>query len=351
MIRIRSISKKLGNFTLRNISLNVKENEYLVLLGASGAGKTVLLELLAGLVLPDTGTIVLDGRDITREKIQKRKIGLVYQDHALFPHMTVYKNIAYGLAATGLNRKNIREKVRALAKQTGVEHLLERKPSTLSGGEAQRTALARTLAPEPRCLLLDEPLSSLDRGARSGLRSLLRNLHRQGYTVIHVTHNYEEAASLASRVAVIENGSLTQTGQIEEVLKHPASEFVAEFTGIRNFFKGELRRPKHGETASFLTEDLTLSILTDAEAGPGYCLVRSKDVTVSAVRPDTSARNRFRGTVVDIEPVHPGMEVKIDIGFHISALCTGESVNTLAIEVGGSVWVTFKASAVVFISR
>jgi len=350
MIAIKSVSKKLGDFVLRDISLDINKNEYLVLLGASGVGKTVLLELLAGLTLPDRGTIMLEGRDITREKIQRRKIGLVYQDQALFPHMTVYNNIAYGLKSSGLNRMKIREKVSLLAEQVGVTHLLERKPLTLSGGEAQRTALARTLAVEPRCILLDEPLSSLDRGARSGMRSLLRNLHREGYTVIHVTHNYEEAVSLASRVAIMENGTITQTGSVEEVFQHPTSKFVAEFMGIRNFFKGELSTTEGKTTASFMTGKLTLSILTDADSGPGYAMIRSEDVTVSQGRPGTSARNEFRGTVMDIEPARMGMEIIIDIGINISALLTLESVEKLDIGIGKTVWISFKASAVTFFS-
>ena len=352
MLSLANVSKRLGGFAMSDVTFDVAEGEYFVVLGASGVGKTVLLEAIAGLLDVDSGSIELDGADITRERIQRRRTALVYQDRALFPHMSVRDNIAYGLRCRRLSAAEIEGRVRGLAGEVGVADILERSPDTLSGGEAQRVALARALATEPRCLLLDEPLSALDVGARRGMRALLRRLNRSGHTMVHVTHDYEEAISLASRVAVIEGGRTAQVGTPEEVFRHPKSEFVAAFLGVRNFFKGRLERPQAGgELAEFVTSGPTFRVLTGAAPGPGHLMLRSEDVTVSNAPGQTSARNSFEGTVVDIAPARLGVEVSVDIGVEISALVTAESVDRLGLEVGKRARVSFKASAARFIEE
>lgn len=347
MLSIRNFCKTFDDFALRDISFDVKEGEYFALLGASGVGKTVLLEGIAGLVKLDSGTVSLDGRDITGEKIQKRNMTLVYQDQNLFPHMTVRQNIGYGLRSKKVKSVEIDDRVEKLAEDVGVRDLLDRRPETLSGGEAQRVVLGRALGTDPRCLLLDEPISSLDAGSRSGLRALLRKLNRRGLTMVHVTHDYEEAVSLASRVAIMEHGRIVQIGKPEEIFHHPKSEFVAGFIGIRNFLKGELRRPSgaSGGMAEFITDGLSLTILTDAPNGPGFFTIRSEDITLSNSRQETSARNTFEGTIIDIAPARLGVEVTIDIGVEISALVTEGSVKRLGMECGRNIWASFKATA------
>lgn len=351
MLSVKNLSKDYGEFAIRDVSFEVEEGEYFVLLGASGVGKTVLLEAIAGLVRPDSGQVFLDGRDITNEKIQKRGLGLVYQDQALFPHMTVRGNIAYGLRHRRFTRDRIREKVNRMAQLVGAEDLLHRYPSTLSGGETQRVALARTLAIHPRCLLLDEPISSLDMQSRSEMRALLRTLHRKGHTLLHVTHDYEEALSLASRVGIMEDGALVQTGEPKELFHNPRSQFVAQFIGIRNFFKGRLEAPGsgNGTTSRFVANGLHLSVLTDGKAGPGHLMLRSEDITVSKSRTDTSALNNFKGLIVDIAPARLGVEVTVDIGVDITALVTQGSVSRMTLECGQDVWISFKATAAQFI--
>ena len=353
MLSVRNIRKHLGDFAITGVSFDVADGEYFVLLGASGVGKTVLLETIAGLLSPDEGEIILDGKDITNERIQKRRMGLVYQDRALFPHMTVYQNIAYGLRGGRRGRAAAREKVKALANDVGVNDLLNRHPATLSGGEAQRVALARALAIDPRCLLLDEPISSLDTQARSEVRAVLRSLNRNGHTVVHVTHDYEEAVSLASRVGIMENGTIVQTGAPKEVFHHPKSEFVARFVGIRNFFQGRLEPARRGagSLAHFVTSGLGFLILTDARPGPGYIILRSEDITVSRTCTHTSAQNSFMGAVVDLAPARLGVEVTIDIGVELAGLLTTESVERLGLQCGQKVWASFKATAARFIEE
>ena len=353
MLVVRNLSKSLGAFSFRDASFDINEGEYFVLLGASGVGKTVLLEMIAGLVRPDSGQIILDGKDITKERIQKRRIGLVYQDQALFPHLSVRQNIAYGLRCQGLGRPRIRSKVNELAENVGVQELLDRGIEALSGGEAQRVALARTLATEPRCLLLDEPIASLDAQSRGEVRTLLRNLNREGQTMLHVTHDYEEAISLATRIAIMENGTVVQIGTPESILQSPKSEFVASFVGIKNFFKGTLRPPRqNGQLSEFVgPQGVRFQVLTEENPGPGCLIFRSEDVAISNERPQTSARNVFEGKILDIIPAKLGVEVSVQIGVKVSALVTQSSIRLLGLEIGKTVWVNFKASAGRFLSE
>jgi len=353
MLGLKSVSKRLGEFEMADVSFEVGEGEYFVLLGASGVGKTVLLETIAGLIPADEGRISLGDRDITTERIQKRNVALVYQDRALFPHLSVRENIAYGLRCRRLGSAEIARRVGELAEEVGVAGLLERLPETLSGGEAQRVALARALATEPECLLLDEPLSALDTEARGRMRALLRKLNRRGRAMLHVTHDYEEALSLASRVAIMEGGRIAQVGTPDEVFRHPKSEFVARFVGVRNFFKGELSLPGGREAlAQFRTAaGPTFRILTDTAPGPGYVMLRSEDITVALSEQETSARNSFQGAVVDVAPARLGVEVSVDIGVEMSALVTATSVERLGLGIGKTVRVSFKATAARFIGE
>ncbi|MHC4842253.1 MAG: ABC transporter ATP-binding protein, partial [Planctomycetota bacterium] len=218
MLSVREISKAFdGNLIIEDVSFEVSEGQYFVLLGASGVGKSLLFETIAGAVYPDRGKIFLDGKDITTEKIQKRKIGLVFQDNVLFPHMRVYENVAYPLKCRKMNGTEIKKRIMKLADDFGFTSLLKRKPSTLSGGESQRVSLARAVASEPRCLLLDEPLSSLDASSRPEIRALLRKMNSRGQTVVHITHDYAEAVSLGTHIAVMEKGRIAQVGTIEDI--------------------------------------------------------------------------------------------------------------------------------------
>jgi len=327
----------------------VAEGEYFILLGASGVGKTILLETITGILPADDGRIMLNGRDITHERMQKRRIGLVFQNQTLFPHMSVRGNIEYGLRSGKVGRRIAAERAGNIARDLEITGLLGRKPGTLSGGEAQRVALARALVTEPACLLLDEPLTSLDIAARSGMRALLRRLNRDGMTMIHVTHDYEEAISLATRIGVMERGTIAQVGSPREIFRRPGSEFVARFVGIRNFFPGRLLRQGGSGEAAFEFSGLNLVLMSEVPQGEGYVVIRSEDVTISIERSPSSARNVFGGTITDIFPARLGVEVIVDIGVEIAALVTGESVERLGLECGSRVYVSVKASAVRFI--
>ncbi len=353
MLRVDNLSKRLGDFEISNISFEIEEGAYFALLGASGVGKSILLEAISGIMPPDSGGIFLDGKEITHEKIQKRRLVLVHQNQSLFPHLTVKQNIAYGLKCLGRPREVIRRKVAQLAEAVAVDGLLDRYPPTLSGGEAQRVALARSLAIEPRCLLLDEPLSALDNQSRNELRALLREVNRQGYTIIHVTHDFEETISLANRVAVMEKGSIAQVGSPREVFQHPRSEFVAQFIGIKNFFYGQLNGLERGEadsfrTGNFATGDLNILVHTDHEPGLGHVCIGSDEIVISTAKPSSSARNTFEGMITDISNARSGVEIVVDIGREVAVVITPESLVSMELSYGDRVWIEFKATAAKF---
>jgi sulfate/thiosulfate transport system ATP-binding protein len=266
-IDIESVSKNFGAFAaLTDVSLKVPSGELVALLGPSGSGKTSLLRIIAGLESPDSGRILFDGVEATQRHVQERKVGFVFQHYALFRHMTVFDNIAFGLTVkpkkSRLSKEDIRDKVYTLLKLIQLEQLSDRYPAQLSGGQRQRVALARALAVEPQVLLLDEPFGALDAKVRLELRRWLRRLHDEIHvTSVFVTHDQEEALEVADRIVVMNQGRIEQQGTPGEVYDRPASPFVYDFLGNVNLFQGrvhegtarmgglELASPEHAETS------------------------------------------------------------------------------------------------------
>jgi molybdopterin-binding protein len=347
MLELKNITKRFSDFSLKNVSFKVEKGDYFVLLGESGAGKSMLLETIAGLVQPESGTILMEKIDITHQKIQNRKIGLVFQDHAVFPHMSVQENIAYSLHGSKLTRKEKEQRVHSVADQLSILDLVNRKPSTLSGGELQRVALARTLIQQPKILLLDEPLASLDSRIKSDLRSLLRKIHHQGQTILHVTHDYEEALSLGNRIAVIHNGTIIQEGNPEEVFRNPKSEFVAHFVGVRNFFKASF---PGADNLVLVENKVAIKLLPPDHAVEGFVMIRGEDIILSNNNFESSATNNLEGTITEIIPGVRGIDVVVDVGIPLHALITAESLSNLELTEGKRIWVHFKATAVKFIA-
>ncbi|MBM6593571.1 ABC transporter ATP-binding protein [Microvirga pudoricolor] len=232
-LEIRQVSKVFTDHTaVSNVSLTVNDGEFLVLLGPSGCGKSTLLRMIAGLELPTYGDIVIGGRLATRLQPKDRNIAMVFQNYALYPHLTVYENIAFPLRVRGANTKNVDEKVRWAAGLVGLDSLLKRKPRQMSGGERQRTALARSLVRDPDVFLLDEPLSNLDAKLRHSAREELRQFQdRVGVTSVYVTHDQVEAMGLGDRIVVMQGGTVRQIGTPEEIYQYPADTFVATFMG------------------------------------------------------------------------------------------------------------------------
>jgi sulfate transport system ATP-binding protein len=245
-IEVRNLTKQFGTFAaLRDVSFTVRTGELVALLGPSGSGKTTLLRLIAGLDTPDAGVVLFDGDDATSRSAKDRGVGFVFQHYALFRHMTVFENVAFGMRvrprAVRPVEEQIRKRVHELLALVQLDYLGDRYPSQLSGGQRQRVALARALAVEPKLLLLDEPFGALDAKVRQELRRWLRRLHQEIHlTSVFVTHDQEEALELANRVVVMNEGRIEQDGTPDEVLEHPATPFVVNFLGNVNIFHGRV---------------------------------------------------------------------------------------------------------------
>jgi len=237
LLSIRNVQKFYGRLAaVGGVSLDIRENEFFALLGASGSGKTTLLRMLAGFETPTSGAILLDGQDVSAVPPNHRPVNLMFQSYALFPHMTVAQNIAYGLEMDRMPRSEIRTRVDEMLEVIQLSHLSGRKPEQLSGGQRQRVALARALVKRPRVLLLDEPLGALDKKLRGEMQLELKRIQDEfGITFIVVTHDQEEALVMADRVAILKDGLLLQCGTPHEIYEHPESRFAADFIGVMNF--------------------------------------------------------------------------------------------------------------------
>lgn len=247
-IKIDQINKKFGDFqALNGINLTIESGELIALLGPSGCGKTTLLRIIAGLDKPDSGAIYFDGQNVTNEHVSSRGIGFVFQHYALFKHMSVFDNVAFGLQvqprSIRLSKKEIKEKVTHLLKMVQLDWLAKARPNQLSGGQRQRVALARALAVDPKVLLLDEPFGALDAKVRKDLRRWLRNLHHElNVTSLFVTHDQDEALEVADRIVVMNHGVIEQTGTPEHIYHTPSTPFVTEFLGDVNVFHGRMEK-------------------------------------------------------------------------------------------------------------
>jgi ABC-type Fe3+/spermidine/putrescine transport system ATPase subunit len=349
MLRLTNITRRLGDFALRDLNLEVADGEYYVLLGRSGSGKTQLLELIAGLEHPDSGKIFLDDVDITIQKIQDRKVGIVFQDYAVFPHMTVFGNIAYPLRTRKEDKKNIAEKVELAAATMNISHILERRTEKLSGGELQRVALARTLITSPRLLLLDEPLSSLDTSLKDDLKKLLRKLNKEGQTIIHVTHDYGDAISLAKRVGVIHNGTIIQEGSVNEVFNKPSNRFVARYAGIRNFFRVKIIH-ENGLVTGVTGNNVRFRLNDISQGSDSLLIIKNDSIFLSDEVPLDKELNAIKGKIGEIIPSEFGLEVTIDAGDLFYVNIPASAMGKLRIIEEREIWMSFPRESVVVLN-
>jgi len=344
MLRTERLSKRIDAFALREISLEVAQGDYYVLLGRSGAGKTQLLELICGLTPPDSGRIFLEGEEITHRRVQDRGIGLVFQDLALFPHYSVKDNIMYPLKIKNLSLKERVDRVQRAAAEMNITDLLLRKPDTLSGGEKQRVALARTLVTQPKILLLDEPMASVDASLKDDIRRMLRRLNRSGQTIIHVTHDYGEAISLASRVGVMHNGRIIQEGTPLEVFNHPVNRFVARYAGIKNFFRATFI--KSYNSCSGITEKRTkFRLPKGCYPSAGLLIIGSSEVLLSRQGAAGVQINNIHGIIDDVVPSPTGFEITVNAGDFFYADITHREMEENRFVTGEKVIVSFRSES------
>jgi len=344
-VQVRDLWVDLEEFHLCRINLDVAAGEYFVILGPTGAGKTVLLETIAGLFQLCKGHVLLNGEDITDVPPERRSIGFVYQDYMLFPHLSVAGNIVFGLKLRGLDQGMVEERLADISQLLGIHQLLHRRPGTLSGGEAQRVALARALVVNPRLLLLDEPLSALDPGMREGLQRELVRVHRElGTTTIHVTHDFEEAVALGDRIAVMNEGQVVQTGSSEEIFRKPGSEFVARFVGVRNIFRGEIRTMAEGYEVISL-DGVEMAVVTNL-VGQVHGSIRPEEIIISRKPLRSSARNSFHGRIVSVMDRGTVIYVTVCVPPDFTCMITRRSLEEMELREGLEVYIAFKASAV-----
>ncbi len=297
-IELVAVGKLYGaQWAVRGVSLRVGPGEFFTLLGPSGCGKTTVLRLVAGFVEPDTGRILLDGRPVAGVPPWRRDLGLVFQHYALWPHLTVFEHVAFGLRERRLPGGEVRARVAEALRMVGLEGLERRRPSQLSGGQQQRVALARTLVLRPRALLLDEPLSNLDARLRAQMRGELRRLHRElGITTLFVTHDQEEAMALSTRIGVLDRGEIVQVGTPAEVYGRPRTRFVAEFLGAANLLPGRLESSPAGRVVR--TKDglvLTVGATDLSDGTPVVCLIRPE--SLQRARGELPGANRIVATL------------------------------------------------------
>jgi putrescine transport system ATP-binding protein len=323
-VRIERMTKKFGDFTaVHDVSLNIYQGEIFCLLGGSGCGKTTLLRMLAGFETPTSGTAYIDGEDMAGIPPYERPANMMFQSYALFPHMTVEKNVGFGLEQEDLAREEIRKRVADMLDIVKMGPYAKRKPHQLSGGQRQRVALARSLIKRPKLLLLDEPLGSLDRKLREHTQFELVNIQeRLGVTFVVVTHDQEEAMTLASRIGVMNHGEIVQVGTPTDIYEYPNSKFVADFIGSVNMFEGRLieDEPDHVRIES---EELGGTFFVDhgVSAAPGaivWVALRPEKISLAREAP-TGKENVARAVVKEI--AYMG-----DLSIYIAQLTSGKMV-------------------------
>ncbi len=348
LLSLNGISRSYPGFSLQHVSLQIGDGEYFVLLGRSGSGKSILLELIAGIRRTDSGQILLKNTDITHKPVQKRSAILMHQGANLFPHMSVFDNICFPLRCRRLPRKGRNDRVMELAHTVSVSHLLHRYPSGLSGGEAQRVALARALAIKPAILLLDEPLAALDVLLHAELKSLLHTINNQGQTILHVTHHYDEAKSLADRLAVIDQGKIIQTGTSEELEYAPKNNFVARLAGINNFFQIDHAERLKGTTLSQIclsTDDLRVIAVNENQVDKGYLVINDAEIILSRKPAPGEPANHFAGIVTEVVPGPADFCVRVDIGILLAVSVKKEVFRYGPYHTGDQVWISFPPDA------
>jgi len=305
-VQVSNLTKKFGAFTaVDNVDLKIYQGELFCLLGGSGCGKTTLLRMLAGFETPTSGRITIDGQDMTDTPPYERPVNMMFQSYALFPHMTVEKNVGYGLKHENLSAAEARDHVAAMLELVQLSPFAKRKPHQLSGGQRQRVALARALAKQPKLLLLDEPLGALDKKLREQTQFELMNIQeRVGVTFVVVTHDQEEAMTLSTRIAVMECGYIAQIGTPTEIYEFPNTRFTADFIGSINMFEGVVTA-FDGRMATVQSEEagclLQASSAHDLQPGVPVCVaVRPEKIAIAREAPAERDRNAIPGQVLDL---------------------------------------------------
>lgn len=341
MITIKDLNLHLPEFNLHDIEFNVNKGEFFALIGPTGAGKTLILEIIAGLLNPTSGHVRINGREVTRLPPEKRGVGIVYQDCALFPHLNVRANITYGLRYHRSEQTGADKRLAELAERLRIGRILDRGVENLSGGERQRVALARALLVNPKVLLLDEPLSALDPNFREDIRSMLGQIHQEmGITFLMVTHDFGEVLFLADRASVIHQGRLEQTGAVPDIFERPTTPFVAEFVGMKNVFKATF------EENIALVNDVLFKMASRPAAGHKHIAIRPEKIGLTH-QPHETPHNAWTGRVSSLADHGIWYEVAVRInGLTIKSFVPKSALLENGLALGETVFVSFSPEAV-----
>ena len=340
-LRLEAVSKRYGGFVaVDDVNLDVEPGEFLSLLGPSGAGKSTLLRIIGGFVRPDAGRVIFRDTDVTDVPPHRRPVNTVFQQYALFPHMTVGENVAYGLRQDGVARDERRKRVREALEMVEMLAFVGRSPNQLSGGQQQRVALARALVKRPTVLLLDEPLGALDRRLRQQMQIELKLLQREvGITFIYVTHDQEEALAMSDRIAVLRDGRIEQLGTASELYERPSTAFVAGFIGLQNFLAGQIDQSGR----QLVTDDrIVVEAATAAPALSGgqaaVAAVRPEDIELDAEEPSTPT-NKAEGAIEEVVHLGDVLEFVVLLRSGRELLCRLPRKSARRLAKGQTVWV------------
>ena len=347
MIEINALRIKLGDFHLGPIDLKVKDGEYFVILGPSGSGKTMLMETISGLYKTISGSIKFNTKDVTDMPPEQRGTGVVYQDCMLFPHMSVRANLAYSLKLRKVRHKDIDAKIDKISRFLKIEKILKRYPGNLSGGETQRVAFARALLSDPKVLLLDEPLTALDRQAKELMRQELKRIHsKTKKTIIHITHDFKEMEILAQRAAIMHNGKFIQIDTPENIMTKPANSFVADFIGVDNIIHGI------ADNGYFIPDDTDFKIPVSCiqrEKNKGYLVIPCHEIEV--VFPGEDTKNMFPATVIDFKSRPPLLDLFLKGGLNIKVTLPYSDLFFKKIQASRKIFIGIKGEKCHFMSQ
>ncbi len=348
VVAIDGVTKKFGHIlAVDDVTLNIQQGEFFALLGPSGCGKTTTLRMIAGFETPTSGRILLEGQDVSYVPPYRRNVNMVFQHYALFPHMNVFENVAFGPKTKGLSRKEVQARTMEVLRIVRLEEFARRKPSELSGGEQQRVALARALVNYPSALLLDEPLGALDLKLRQAMQIELKRIQREvGITFVYVTHDQEEALTMSGRIAVMNEGRMEQLGTPEEIYDRPASRFVAGFIGMANLLPAKVEHADGSALSLTLpAEGRTLVTVENRNFRIGdsaLLVLRPERLQVSAEKPDSERAGHVRARIKDLVFQGPVLRLTLQCrdGREIVMVIPSQNRPTVA-GSGDEVWVTW----------
>ncbi|MCZ0811392.1 MAG: ABC transporter ATP-binding protein [Pseudomonadota bacterium] len=358
LIQFKGVTKRFGEFTaIDNQTLDIFPKEFFALLGPSGCGKTTMMRMLAGFETPTEGTILLAGQNIAPIPPNKRAVNMMFQSYALFPHLSVWDNIAFGLKRDGMSKQAIGDRVAEMLKLTRLEKFARRKPHQISGGQRQRVALARSLAKAPKLLLLDEPLGALDAKLRQDTQFELMDIQEKtGTTFVIVTHDQEEAMTVASRVAVMDHGRIVQADTPARIYENPNSVYVADFIGDVTIIEGTAKRAADGYDITFAEGQPALHAVSDVQLTQGqrcYLAIRPEKVSITAQKPEDK-RNALKGKILDI--AYLGNLSTYHVELPTGQIIKAQTANTRrlsrrALTWGDEVWLGWTDTAAVLLEH